>query len=139
MNNYKLSDVYIGLEESFEANIDSQKLEQFLNISNDTNPLHIDSEYAHQKGFDDKVVYGLLSSAFYSTLVGVYLPGKYCILQSIDIQFKKPVYVNDTLFITGKVTYINEAYKQIEIKSSIKNQNGIVVSKAKIRTGLIDE
>jgi 3-hydroxybutyryl-CoA dehydratase len=139
MNKYKFSDIKVGLEESFSITVDSSKLDKFLDISGDINPLHVNSEYAKEKGFNDKVVYGLLTSSFYSTLVGVYLPGKYCILQELDIQFSKPVYIDDILTISGKVSYINEAYKQIEIKAIIKNQDNIKVSKATIKVGLIDE
>jgi 3-hydroxybutyryl-CoA dehydratase len=139
MKEYKFLNINIGLEESFDVIIDSSKLDKFLDISGDINPLHIDSAYAKEKGFDDRVVYGLLTSSFYSTLVGVYLPGKYCILQSIDIQFSKPVYIGDILNISGKVNYINEAYKQIEIKAMILNQHNKKVSKATIKVGVMDE
>ena len=139
MNEYKFSDIEIGLEESFEVKIDASKMDKFLDISSDINPLHVDSNYAKKKGFPGRVVYGLLTSSFYSTLVGVHLPGKHCILQGIDIQFSKPVYIGDTLKISGKVSYINEAYKQIEIRAFITNQNNEKVSKATIKTGVLDE
>ena len=87
----------------------------------------------------NRVVYGLLTSSFYSTLVGVHLPGKHCILQGIDIQFSKPVYIDDILKISGKVSYINEAYKQIEVKAVITNQENKKVSKATIKVGVMDE
>ena len=139
MNEYKFSNIEIGLEESFEVKMDASKMDKFLDISNDINPLHVDSNYAEKKGFPSRVVYGLLTSSFYSTLVGVHLPGKYSILQGIDIQFSKPVYIGDTLKISGKVSYINEAYKQIEIRAFIINQNNEKVSKATIKTGILDE
>ncbi|MFC2074208.1 MaoC family dehydratase [Campylobacterota bacterium] len=139
MNIYTLSDIKEGMEESFEVTITEDMMSKFLQISSDTNPLHIDAEYAKEKGFKDRVVYGLLTSSFYSTLAGVYLPGKYCILQGLDIQFSKPVFIGDTLTISGKVSYINEAYKQIEIKATVKNQESKKVSKATITTGLMDE
>jgi 3-hydroxybutyryl-CoA dehydratase len=139
MNEYKFSDIEIGLEESFKVKIDASKMDKFLDISNDINPLHVDSNYAKKKGFSGRVVYGLLTSSFYSTLVGVHLPGKYCILQGIDIQFSKPVYIGDALKISGKVSYINESYKQIEIRASITNQNNEKISKATIKTGVLDE
>ncbi len=139
MNNYKFKDIQQGLEESFSVTVDSSKLDKFLEISGDINPLHVDSDYAKSKAFKDKVVYGLLTSSFYSTLVGVYLPGRFCILQGINIQFSKPVYVGDTLNISGKVSYINEAYKQIEIKAKVINQEGKKVSKATIKVGVMDE
>jgi len=139
MNNYKFADIYIGLEQAFNQKITADMMDHFLEISGDNNPLHTDSNYAKEKGFHDRVVYGLLSSSFYSTLVGVYLPGAYCILQGIDIQFSKPVFINDNLKIVGKVSYINDAYKQIEIKAFITNQQNKKVSKANIKVGVIDE
>ena len=139
MNQYKFTEVKIGLQESFSVTVDSSKLDYFLNITSDINPLHIDDSYAKSKGFDNRVVYGMLTASFYSTLVGVFLPGKYCILQGIDIQFNKPVYSGDNLTISGMVTYINDAYKQLEIKASIINQDHKKVSKALIKVGLIDE
>jgi 3-hydroxybutyryl-CoA dehydratase len=139
MNEYKFSDIQVGFTEAFDIKINASMMDKFLDISNDTNPLHIDKDYAKEKGFPDRVVYGLLTSSFYSTLVGVYLPGKYCILQGLDIQFSKPVYIHDELKISGKVSYINEAYKQIEIKATIVNQENKKVSKATIKVGVMDE
>jgi 3-hydroxybutyryl-CoA dehydratase len=139
MNSYKFVDINVGLEESFSVRVESEKLDKFLKISGDINPLHTDTEYSKSKGFSDRVVYGMLTSSFFSTLVGVYLPGKYCILQGIDIQFSKPVYIDDILTITGKVSYINEAYKQIEIKAVVINQDNEKVSKATIKVGVMDE
>ena len=139
MNSYKFVDINVGLEESFSVRVNSEKLDKFLKITGDINPLHTDAEYSKSKGFSDRVVYGMLTSSFFSTLVGVYLPGKYCILQSVDIQFSKPVYIDDILTITGKVSYINEAYKQLEIKAVIINQDNKKVSKATIKVGVMDE
>ena len=139
MNSYKFVDINVGLEESFSVRVNSEKLDKFLKISGDINPLHTDAEYSKSKGFSDRVVYGMLTSSFFSTLVGVYLPGKYCILQGVDIQFSTPVYIDDILTITGKVSYINEAYKQLEIKAVIINQDNKKVSKATIKVGVMDE
>ena len=113
MNSYKFFDINVGLEESFSVRVNSEKL--------------------------DQLVHGMLTSSFFSTLVGVYLPGKYCILQGVDIQFSIPVYIDDILTITGKVSYINEAYKQLEIKAVIINQDNKKVSKATIKVGVMDE
>ena len=139
MNSYKFVDINVGLEESFSVRVNSEKLDKFLKITGDINPLHTDAEYSKSKGFSDRVVYGMLTSSFFSTLVGVYLPGKYCILQGVDIQFSKTVYIDDILTITGKVIYINEAYKQLEIKAVIINQDNKKVSKATIKVGVMDE
>ena len=139
MNSYKFVDINVGLEKSISVRVNSEKQDKFLKISGDINPLHTDAEYSKSKGFSDRVVYGMLTSSFFSTLVGVYLPGKYCILQGVDIQFSRPAYIDDILTITGKVSYINEAYKQLEIKAVIINQDNKKVSKATIKVGVMDE
>ncbi len=66
MKTYKFYDIKIGLEESFSIKMDASKLDKFLDISNDINPLYVDSEYAQAKGFEGRVVYGFLTSTFYS-------------------------------------------------------------------------
>lgn len=139
MQEYILSDIKVGLTHSFEAEIDEASMHNFLKISGDNNPMHIDSEYAKLRGMADKVVYGMLTSSFYSTLVGVYLPGKYALLHSIDIQFSKPVFIGDKLFVVGEVSAINEIFRQIEVKAYILNQNGEKISRAKIKIGLVNE
>jgi len=132
MNSYKFSDMRIGLSDKFSVTISEEMMDDFLKISGDENPLHRDAAHAKEKGFNDKVVYGLLTASFYSRLVGVYLPGKYCLLQGIDIAFTSPVYIGDVLTIYGEVSYINDAFKRIEIKAYITNQDNEKVSKAKI-------
>ncbi len=139
MNDYLFSDIKIGLNESFKIKLTSDKMDKFLQITGDNNPMHINSKFAISKGMKDRVVYGMLSSSFYSTLVGVYLPGKFALLHSIDLQFVKPVFVEDTLIIYGEVTGINEMFKQIEVKAHILNQNMIKISRAKIKIGLTNE
>lgn len=57
MNNYKFDDITIGLEEHFNVKVNADKLDKFLEISGDTNPLHTDSEYAKSNGFLDRVVF----------------------------------------------------------------------------------
>ena len=138
MNEYKFSDLQINEERMFNAEITDEMMNQFLAISGDSNPLHQNPEYAHERGFKDRVVYGFLTSSFYSTLVGVHLPGKYALLQGVKkINFLKPVFVGDQLTVFGKISHINEAFKVVEIKARIINQKKEVVSDAIISVGLL--
>ena len=139
MNSYLFSEIKEGLKESFSVEITDEVIKSFISVCGDTNPLHVDSDYAKSKGFESCLVHGMLVSSFYSTLCGMYLPGKYCVLHGIDISFAKPVFSGDILDISGEVKYINEAYKQLEIKSIISNHKGQKVSKATIKAGVIDE
>ena len=136
MKEYTFNEIKIGLKEQLEVTILEEMMINFYAISGDTNPLHLDSSYAQSHNFKDRVVYGLLISTFYSTLVGVYLPGKYAILQAINIKFNNPVFIGDQLIILGEITYKNDIFKVIEMKAKILNQDGKKVSTAKITVGL---
>jgi len=137
MNEYALADLSVGMAQEFSVTVTTGMTKRFVEISDDVNPLHVDEHYAHDKGFRDRVVHGMLSSAFYSTLVGVYLPGKYCLLQSIKITFHQPVFAGNHLKVRGEVTHVSEALRVITVRGSITNQDGDTVSKAQIQVGFI--
>lgn len=133
MNEYCYTDIEIGHEESFSVVIDQEKIDKFRTITGDTNALHNDSNFAVRGGYEGKVVYGFLVSSFYSTLAGVYLPGKWSLIYDVQIGMTLPVYVGDELAVSGKVIEKDDSYKMITLKLQIKNQNGKRVSKGKMR------
>ncbi len=126
------------MEASFTAAVTEEKVRKFLEISGDTNPLHVDDEYAWAKGHPSRVVYGMLTASLYSTLAGVYLPGEHCFLWEVDARFNAPVYIGDELTVTGKVTEVNDRFGFIKVKSQVKNQKGQIVSRAVITAGVND-
>ena len=136
MNTTRFEDLRVGLMESFEVTVTAQMMDDFLRVSGDCSPIHLSDEYAREKGFSGRVVYGLLVSSFYSTLVGVYLPGEHCVLQEISINFKKPVYIGDQLTVTGTVAETHDVFRRASIKAKIKNQDGKTVSSANIAVGM---
>ena len=162
MNAYRFSDLKLGMTEEFctaevrggggaavcntetdtcaqgayPLEISRESLEMFRDLTGDISPIHIDESYARERGFAGRVCYGMLISAFYSTLVGVYLPGKYALFQEAHISMAKPVYIGDRLSVTGKITELNEALKRITIKARIRNQKGETVSRATLAVGV---
>lgn len=136
MNCYRINDLHLGLSHQFTVTIGNEEQQLFHRLTGDDNLLHCDPLYAQKHGFHATVAYGLLTSSYYSTLVGVYLPGSNCVLQSIDVKFHRPVYLGDTLDVTGEVVYINEPLRVIEIKGLIRRGGNEKVSSAKISVGL---
>ena len=136
MNEYQWSDLRVGMQEEFKVSVTQEAMDAFVELSRDSNPLHTDPAYAARAGFKGGVVFGLLTSSFYSRLVGVYLPGKHALLQGIDIDFVSPVYVGDTLLVLGEIIFLSDACRRAEIKARICKQGGQVVSKATIRVGM---
>lgn len=138
MNKYCINSIKIGLKQQFVADITQEKLNAFTFLSGDINPLHTNEEHAKKRGHPGVVVYGMMTASLYSTLVGVYLPGKNALLQDIETRFSRPVFIGDILSIEGEVIEVHKTLKRIEIKATIRNQHGKIVSRARIHSG-IDE
>ncbi len=138
MNEYSFETFHIGILETFSVKITEMMMKQFYEICRDGNPMHMDEKYAIMHGYKSKLVYGMLTSSFYSRLAGIYLPGKYCILKSVEIFFQRPVYVGDELSITGRVKDKDERFRQALVKAKISNQEGKTVSKANIMVGFYE-
>ena len=137
MNNYRFEDLKIGQEESFSVTVTEEMMKLFLELSGDTNPLHNDEEFALSQGYQNKVVYGLLTASFISKLVGVFLPGKYCLIQGVELKYFRPVYVGDILIVKGVVDELHESVKRAVIKVVIINQDEKKVVKGKVEVGFL--
>ena len=136
MNSYTLAELRPGMTESFTVTVTEEKMELFRQLSGDESPIHIDAEYAQQRGYPGRVCYGMLGASFFSTLAGVYLPGEHCLLHSVESKFAKPIFIGDTLTITGKVDEVNDVFGEITIKATITNQDGKKVTRGVIKAGV---
>ena len=136
MNHYTLAEMTPGLTEEFTVTVTPEMMDAFRAITGDVSPIHIDTDYARGRGFPGRVVYGMLGASFFSTLAGVYLPGEHCLLHSVEARFAKPVFIGDTLTVTGKVTEVNDTFGEITVKAVIENQNGQKVTRGLIKAGV---
>ena len=136
MNSYTLADITPGMTESFTVTVTEAMMDAFYAVSGDNSPIHMDADYAVGRGYPGRVVYGMLGASFFSTLAGVYLPGEHCLLHGVDCKFARPVFVGDTLTVSGTVTHVSEAVSEAEIKATITNQDGKKVTRGVIRAGL---
>ena len=137
MNEFTFSEIELGMSASFEKKITSDMEDAFREISGDNNPLHYDDVFAKQISdgrYCSHVCFGMLTASLYSTMGGMYLPGKYSLIHSFDrLSFLKPVYAGDTLKVEGKVIDKNDALKMIILDAKILNQHNQAVSKAKMK------
>ena len=138
MNSYTIHDIAPGLTESFTVTVTPEMMEHFYAITGDNSPIHMDAGYAARRGYPGRVVYGMLGASFFSTLAGVYLPGEHCLLHSVECKFAKPVFIGDTLTVTGRVEEVNETFMEITIKATITNQDGKKVTRGVIKAGLAE-
>lgn len=137
MNEYTFDEITVGLAESFTVTVTAGMMERFRDDTGDINPLHNDETFALERGYAGRVTYGMLTASFLSTLAGVYLPGKWCLIQRVETDFPKPVYPGDTLTVTGTVKEKDETFRNITLAVRIRNQAGDTVLRGKMRLGVL--
>ena len=134
MNTYTFAEIQEGMTETFTKEITNKMEEMFREISGDENPLHKDDDFALQiGGYKQHVAFGMLTASLYSTVAGVYLPGKYSLIHSLEIKFMKPVFAGDVLTVSATVAKKQEAMKLLHLKVQIVNQDNVCVSKADMK------
>lgn len=83
---------------------DEDTIRRIAEVSGDTNPIHLDEEYAGQSVFGRKIAHGLFCINAISMILGRYLPGEGTILLSQNFRFIQPVYIGDSIEVTVTVT-----------------------------------
>lgn len=114
----------------------------FQRCSNDYNPLHTDETFAKHKGFGGRVMYGNILNAFISHFVGMLLPSREVMIQSQDISFHKPLYINDEIQLEAGVDTVSEAVNIINYKLKFKRiteGKSELVAKGHVQIGLLSE
>jgi acyl dehydratase len=113
----------------------------FQSCSGDFNPLHTDVAFAQSKGFANCVMYGNILNAFISHFVGMLLPTSEVMIQSQDISFHKPVFLNDQVSLEATVDTVSEAVGIIEYKLKFRRiSEGTkpeLVAKGHVQIGLL--
>lgn len=109
----------------------------FISLFNDRNPLHTNKAFANEKGFDSEVMHGNILNGFVSYFIGECLPIKNVIIQTQEIKFFKPTYLNDDLNFQAEIVDVFESVNTVEIKFVFKNNKEIKVASGKINIGII--
>jgi len=130
MNEYSFDQLPVGLQETLIVSITSEDIDHFAAFSGDHSTIHLDDVYAASRGFKSRLSHGLLVGAYVSALLGVKLPGKHGLLQSIKCNFLAPCYVPNVLTIMGEVKRSSEAIKVVSIGISVTDQEGTEILRA---------
>ncbi len=114
---YYLEDLSIGITSSYEKTVTAKDIDAFAAITGDTNPVHLDQEYAANTPFKARIAHGMISAGLISTVLGTQLPGPGCIYLDQQIKFRAPVYIDDTVIAIVTVEDINQRRGRVILKT----------------------
>jgi acyl dehydratase len=98
---------------------------RFGDLSRDYNPIHYDERFVEARGFSGCVCHGLLVASLITEIGGQlgWLASR------MDLEFRKPVYVGDTIRCTLTITDMDEK-GMAEARADFRNQEGVTVLEA---------
>lgn len=102
-----IENIQAGMTVSYSQTITDADIKAYAGLSGDHNPVHVSDEYASSSRFGKRIAHGLMSAGFFSALFGTRLPGPGCVYVSQSLQFKRPVYMGDTVIATVKVLSVD--------------------------------
>lgn len=103
LTGFYLEDLYVGMKGVYARTITETDIVMFAGISGDTNPMHLNEEYAKATPFKGRIAHGMLSACFITTVLGTRLPGPGTIYLSQNLRFRSPVRIGETVTTTVTV------------------------------------
>lgn len=115
------------MTECYEQTISDADIKAFAGLSGDNNPVHMSDEYAEKSRFKKRIAHGLLSASFFSALFGTKLPGYGCVYVSQSLNFRKPVYLGDTVKAIVEIIKIDKDRSRVNFKTVCKVNGKTVI------------
>lgn len=100
---YNFEDLSVGMSAALSRTVTDADVLAFAGVSGDTNPVHLDAEFAASTMFGGRIAHGMLSAGLISAVFGTRLPGPGCIYLSQSLKFRAPVKLGDTVVARATV------------------------------------
>ena len=124
---YKINQISVGDTASFSKTITEADVYQFTGIIGNFNPTHLNKEFAAKTPNKQRTVPQMLVAGLVSKVLGTQYPGNGTIHTAQDLVFHGPVFINDTIRASLKVTKIDGKKNRVWLDLTCKNQKGDVV------------
>ncbi len=125
--NAEIRGIKVGDEAVYDMEITKEAVQTFADVTGDHNPVHLDEEYAKDTMFKKCIAHGMLSAGLISKVIGTQLPGYGTIYLGQTLNFKRPVYIGDTITTVVTVQKMKPEKNILTLDTVCKNQDGKVV------------
>ena len=104
LHGFYFEDLEVGQSDEYSRTISESDILIFAGVSGDTNPVHLNHEFASETMFEGCIAHGLLTASYISTVIGTKMPGPGCIYVGQTLKFKGPVKAGDTVVARATIT-----------------------------------
>jgi|SRR6187549_2614265 acyl dehydratase len=107
--------------------VSARDIELFTELTGDRNPLHYDEERANASRFGGIIVQGGITSGLLNAVVAEDLPGPGSVFLHVEWDFKAPVRPGDEITAEVEVLEARSDKPLTKLRTTITNQEGVVV------------
>ena len=130
---YKFEEMSVGMSHETHHTITEEDIDLFAKVSGDYNPIHMDEEYAKKTAFGQRIAHGALTASYISGILGNNLPGPGAIFTHLEMRFRRPVFIGDTVTARAEVTEMIERGNRVTLKiTCLVNDKAVVSGEAKV-------
>ena len=130
----RIEDFRPGEHVTFTKTFTDDDVRRFVEITGDTNPLHVDDAFAARTRFGRRVAQGGIAAGLLNALVAMDLPGPGTVFMSQSLTYRRPVFVGDTLTARVEVAALKSDKPVCQLTFRVANQRGEVVLEAEAWT-----
>lgn len=109
---------------SLSRTFSKQDLVDFSALTGDSNPLHLDPDFARTTAFSRPLVHGVLVNGLISALLGSRSPG--CVLLKQEIRFPAPLFTGEPVLAQAQVRRVrlSTAVVSVKVQSAEPTRDG---------------
>jgi len=122
-----MSNLETGDKASRSLTIRDDTIRAFAEVTGDTNPVHLDDDYAAGTRFGRRIAHGMIAAGLISATLANDLPGPGTVYLNQTLKFKLPVYPGDTVTATVEVLSVRPDKPIVTLATVCTNQNDEVV------------
>ena len=124
---YYIEDLSLGMSETLSKTVTQSDIVGFADITGDTNPVHLEDDFAAGTMFKERIAHGMLSAGFISAVLGTRLPGPGCIYLSQSLRFRAPVMIGDQVTASVTLVEMDAERRRITLETVCKVGDKVVV------------
>ena len=129
-----IQQLQVGDKAELRKTFVEEDVAEFARVSGDSNPAHMDENYAKTTQFKTRIVHGMLAGSLFSALLGTDLPGVGTIYTSQTLKFTRPVHFGEEITASVTVKELNEERNRAVFECLAVNPQGepVIIGEATV-------